>query len=565
MPSTETVHACRSAAAEPEARREFEPSAVQAALVYVLVTLALTWPQALRLDSVPDHVDAYFSLWRLGWIAHQLPVDPWRLFDANIFHPARHTLAYSDAVLLQGVLAAPFIWLGVPVVVIYNLLVLVSFPLCGVSVYLLVRRVVGRADVGVLGGLVFAFGAFRFDHYIHLELLWAQWMPLALLCVHRALESGRIRDGLLAGACVAALGLSCIYYVVFFATALVVVVPVMATGVPPAKRRAAASALLAGTLLVVLVLTPYAARYAAARAEVGERAAGTAVLYAAGPKHFLAATPGNLLYGRLTASLGSHEKFLFPGFAALLLLVAGVWPPINRTRLAYVVLLAVAIDIAFGHRGLAYGFLREHVAVYRGLRVPARAGHVALLAIAVLASYGAARIRVRCRRAGPRCPGAVVAALGAVTVCELAVAGPALTSVATEPGDVYRWLRTQPPGVVAELPLPSPEPGARSFDAEFAYLSTFHWRPLVNGYSGETPPGYTALLRAAADFPSPRSLEALRAADVVYLVLHERFCGADRYERWTSLLGASTDLEPYGPFIDQRGEVRAYRLLPRVR
>jgi hypothetical protein len=317
-------------------------------------------------------------------------------------------------------------------------------------------------------------------------------------------------------------------------------------------------------LLAVLVLAPYAARYAVARAEVGERAAGTAVLYAAGPKHFLAATPGNRLYGGVTASLGRHEKFLFPGFAALLLLVAGVWPPISRTRLAYVVLLMVAVDIAFGHRGLVYGFLREHVAVYRGLRAPARAGHVALLAIAVLAGYGAKRVQVWCRRAGPRCPGAVVAALGAVTVLELAVAGPVLTSVATEPGEVYRWLRTQPPGVVAELPLPSPAPGARSFDAEFAYLSTFHWRPLVNGYSGQTPPGYTALLRAVADFPSPGSLEALRAAGVVYLVLHERFCGAGHYERWTSLLSARADLEPHGPFSEQGSEVRAYRLLPRV-
>jgi hypothetical protein len=458
--------------------------------------------------------------------------------------------------------AAPFIWMGVPVVVIYNLLVLASFPLCGLSAFLLVRKLVGRGEVALLGGLVFAFGAFRFDHYIHLELLWAHWMPLALLCLHRTLESGRVRDGLLTGACAAALGLSCIYFAVFFATALVFVVPVLAMGVGPGMRRRVAWALAAGTLLAALVLAPYVVPYAVARADVGDRLAGTAVIYAAGPRHFLAATPGNRIYGGLTASLGQHEKFLFPGFAALVLVAVGAWPPAGRTRLAYLVLLAVAADISFGHRGLIYGLLREHVAFYRGLRVPARAGHVALLAMAVLASYGAARVQDWLRRAGPRMPQAAVAAIGAVMIAESLVVPPALVPVATGPSEGYRWLRTQPPGVVAELPMPLPVPGAPSFDAEFEYLSTFHWRPIVNGYSGHTPSAYDSLLSSVADFPSDRAIGALRAAGVTYLIVHERFCGPDRYAAWTARLDARPDLVGYGSFNEERSAVRAYRMRP---
>jgi hypothetical protein len=98
----------------------------RAALLYILLAIAATWPQAIRLDAIPDNVDAYFSLWRLGWIAHQLPIDPRHLFDGNIFHPERNTLAYSDAVLLQGAIALPFIRAGVPLVVAYNALVLAS-------------------------------------------------------------------------------------------------------------------------------------------------------------------------------------------------------------------------------------------------------------------------------------------------------------------------------------------------------------------------------------------------------------------------------------------------------
>ena len=46
---------------------------LRAILLFTVLTVVATWPQAIRFDSIPDNVDAYFSLWRLGWIAHQLP------------------------------------------------------------------------------------------------------------------------------------------------------------------------------------------------------------------------------------------------------------------------------------------------------------------------------------------------------------------------------------------------------------------------------------------------------------------------------------------------------------
>ena len=73
-----------------------------------------TWPQAGRMAShLVEHQDTYFSIWRTSWIAHALSTAPGRLFDTNIFYPAKGTLAYSDAMLLQGLLATPFHWAAV--------------------------------------------------------------------------------------------------------------------------------------------------------------------------------------------------------------------------------------------------------------------------------------------------------------------------------------------------------------------------------------------------------------------------------------------------------------------
>jgi hypothetical protein len=92
-----------------------------AVLLVLAFTILVTWPQAEHLSSMlSPHFDAQFSIWRLGWIAHALATAPTKIFDANIFHPAPTTLAYSDATMLQGVLGAPLFWAGVPPVLIYK-------------------------------------------------------------------------------------------------------------------------------------------------------------------------------------------------------------------------------------------------------------------------------------------------------------------------------------------------------------------------------------------------------------------------------------------------------------
>jgi hypothetical protein len=451
------------------------------------------------------------------------------------------------------------LWLGVPVVVAYNLLVLASFVLCGLGTFLLVRELTGRSDAALIAGIIFAFATTRFDHYFHLELLWAQWMPLALWMLHRALRSGDLKDGLWTGVFLAALGFSCIYYTVFLATVLVVLVPVLLLACPRPRWRRTMLVLAAGAVLAAVLLAPYLAAYGTARADVGDRDAGLAVLYGAGPKHYVAVTPGNLVWGRVTGALGRHEKRLFPGAVAVLLAAVGLWR-FDRTRFAYVLLLAVAVEISFGHRALLYSWLRDHVVLYRGLRVPARAGHVVLLGVAVLSGYGMSRIAAWLQRRRPSWRAPVVASLGGLIVCEYLMAPLALVPVPTSPTAVYQWLVQQPAGVVAEMPLPPPV-GGPSYDAEFQYLSTFHWRPLINGYSGSGPGAYNHLLRMVTDFPSDSSLAALRAAGVDYLILHERYYGRERYAALTRRLDQRGDLRTCGPFTEGAFAVRAYQLV----
>lgn len=58
-------------------------------------------------------------------------------------------------------------------------------------------------------------------------------------------------------------------------------------------------------------------------------------------------------------------------------------------------------------------------------------------------------------------------------------------------------------------------------DPRYAYMSTFHWKPLVNGYSGFYPRSYLMRLARMESFPNLTTVESLKRDDVRYLVIHE--------------------------------------------
>ena len=103
------------------------PSLLGVAAFACVLTCIVTWPQVLHPTQVADHFNAYFSVWRLAHVAHALTRWPVNLFDGNIFYPLRNTLAYSDATLLEGLLAAPFLWAHLSPSLVYNLLLLAGF------------------------------------------------------------------------------------------------------------------------------------------------------------------------------------------------------------------------------------------------------------------------------------------------------------------------------------------------------------------------------------------------------------------------------------------------------
>jgi hypothetical protein len=470
--------------------------------------------QLRQMDGVGDFGDPLFSVWRMGWVFRQLGGDPRPLFDANTFHPTPLTLTLSDSMLLPSLTASPLLAAGMAPIVAYNVLLLSGFLLSGVAAYLLVRRVTGSPMAAFIGGLIYAFHPYRFEHYSHLELQMTQWMPLSLLFLHRFAESRRARDVVLAALCAVAQLYSSMYYGVFFVFFAAAVMGCLLVVTRATWRRLAGPAAI-GAVIALVIAIPLARPYLAAQAMKGDRDTHIVMFYSADLSDYFRPHPRLAAYHDRLLPDVHPERALFPGATPLLLSAVALVPPLGPVRLAYGAGLVVALDMSHGMKGILYPILYEWFPPLRGMRVPARFAVILGISLVVLASFGARRLMARMRAANGRA--LMFAALSAAVLIDLRPAIE-LQSVWREPPPIYDTLAGRPNVVLAEFPFTLDAP--YTSDLPYMYFSVWHGLPMVNGYSGFTPRDHEALVASVEDFPGPQAVAALRARGVTHVTIN---------------------------------------------
>jgi hypothetical protein len=488
-----------------------------AVITFAGLTVLLTYPQVRGFaTSVPYHSDPYFSMWRLGWIAHAIRHAPGQMFDTNIFYPEHLTLAYSDAMLLPGVILAPLFWAGTSPVIIYNLALFSAFTLSGLTAFLLARLVTGNVGASLVAGMIYAFAPYRFTHYVHLELQLVFWIPLLLFIIHRSLAHLTVRDGALFGAILGCQLLSCIYAGIYAAMFCVVFIPCLAmtNGRP---FRVSIKPLMAAVVVTGLLALPYAYAYMSAKGTVGTRSIEQFRLYSASLANYLSAPQMNRFYGgtAITDPIVVDEMNLLPGVVTVLLALNGIFGSTSRARYPYVVGLIFAIVMTAGANGVLYGWLFEHVQFFRALRSPARFEILVLLCLAVLSAYGMTSLLDRIGSAKRRV--GVTVAVVMLLMTEFA-SGPRIAPVPA-PSKVDAYLARKPPAVIVELPLLSDKGMWGSLDWLYMYQGLPHFHKMLNGYSGYAPASFYQTRELMSGFPDDRSIAFLRRRRVDYVVI----------------------------------------------
>ena len=521
-----------------------------------LLGLATAWilrVQILAWNGIPDFGDPLFSMWRLSTIASHLAHDPWHLFDGNMFYPEPNTLAYSDAILLPGLLATPFLWAGVPVAYVYGALCVASFPAAGLAMFLAVRTLTGRFTPALFAALLFAFYPYRFSGYSHLEKFGTFFMPIAFLLLWRVLQHGRRSEALALGLTIAGQALWSLYLGAFLAVSLgAVAITRWAAGHFAWRDRAKSLALASG--LAALIVLPYSVPYWQARTAVGERDRGGALVFSANRADLVSITPVNRLHSTWLPSGVNGERHLFPGLSAAALGAAALVPPFSPLAGAAGAGLLVALDGAFGLNGATFTWLYDTLPPFRAFRAPGRFSAIVGLFVCLLSGLGLHRLLGRSPGRGRK---AAAAAIVAFAFFELQV-DLQLYRVGVEPPAIYSALPADREAVVFNLPAPGPN---NSYDFAYIYYSTFHSERLLNGTSGFTPESYIEVANVHFDFPNSRSLEILRRRGTDFVILHADFYDTDQYARVVAAAEYQPELTLLAERPSPEGRIdRLYRL-----
>lgn len=484
--------------------------------VFVLLAIAHTWPLATAPGrwSRNDTADTVHHEWILAWDAHQLASDPRHLFDANIFYPEQDTLAYSDHLIVQGVLGAPLFWLGASPVLVYNLLLIAGLALTGWTTSLVMTRWTGSRLAGIFSGSLMAFNAMTLTRFAEIQDQHFEFFPLALWALDRLLAAPRLKYALQLAGWFVLQALTCGYLLAFTSLSLLAaVVTRPAEWIGGRFRRVAGLLLLSGVLAAVLLM-PFLLPYLRVSRQQGfTRPMAEVALYSARAADYVSTG------GRFHYSLWSYRFFdreaLFPGIIALLFvlaaIVAGVAWKDRRARMA-VAFGIVAFLLSFGPAFPLYGAVSWLFPVMAGIRGASRFGQFFLAAVAVLAGFGFSQVE---RRAGRR---ALLLGVAVILASNLeSLRAPINYRAFDGISPIFDSLAGHDRALVACFPFPPRREAFHNVDCMLA--STRFWRPLINGYSSFIPERYDREAAALDAFPEGNTLRYLRELGVTHVIV----------------------------------------------
>jgi hypothetical protein len=485
-------------------------------------TVVLTAPLAFEADHVGrlDNFDGQFSIWNVAWVARTIVAKPWSVFDANIFFPARNTLAFSEHNLGAGVLAAPLYWATGNPYLTHNVVLLLSFVLSLIGTYYLARHLTGDRYGASAAALAFGLCPYVFARTPHIQLMMTAGLPIGLLAWHRLVERLSVTRALTVGVAIVAQALFCGYYGVF----LVVIITLSAAvyAVQHGRVRDGRFWVMHGVAFVVvgIVLMPLFMRYLEVRHAGFRRTLEDAAIFSADWRaYFASGVPAHVW---ILSHLSGWAEVLFPGVISTTATVATMMGTLcfrkRRSRedqhiiALYGIVSVAAVWLSFGPRAGLYGWVYAVFPAMQWLRAPSRFGVVVALGFAILTAFAVQDLRRSVRYGGVL--GLLVIA---VTAYELATPLRFLTVPPT--AGVYRLLARLPPGPVVEFPYFSRREDVFKHSS-YMLRSTAHWKPLINGYSDFLPAGFLDEARTIVEFPRAEAVHVLQARGARYAVIH---------------------------------------------
>ena len=524
----------------------------------LVLAVFMTWPLAAGLGSLGrtgvtndprfgTNGDGMFCLWNVSWVARTVVADPLNLFDANIFHPHKKSLAYSEANIVAGVLGVPAWWTTKNPYFTLNVVILIAFATAWLCMGLLVRHLTGSDVAATVAGILYAFCPYVFAHTAHIQLMLTGGIPLSMLMLHRLADTPTARRGLALGIALLVQALACAYYGIFAALMVGYAVLFLTLSRSLFRNRAWWMSVAIAALVAIAGVAPFFAPYLAIQQDEGfARTLNDSVTFSANWSSYLASSAyahRGLL--RTIASWPRWNEVMFPGLLTLTLATGGLIaaaignrrsaaPSEREAVILYGSLGLLTFWASFGPAGGLYSVL-YNIPMFSFLRAPSRMAIVVVLCLVVIGAFLVRRLTlIAGQHRG--------VAAGALTVAALAdLATPMPWEPALALPAPYEVIAKMPRGPLAEFPFYG---GREAWHLHTQYMtfSTSHWMPMMNGYSDHTPPQFRQDAFVLDSFPSNDRFAVLERARVRYIGIHWDMFGPRAEE-------IRRRLEPFTPYL----------------
>lgn len=522
----------------------------------LLLAIGMTWPMAGKFDRAArlNFGDGEWSVWNVTWVAHALTTRPTDLFQANIFHPDRDTLAYSEANVVTGALGAPFhLATGGNPYATHNGAILTALVLAFVFAWGFAETLGASSATAAAFAVAFTYCPYLFARTAHIQLMMTFGLPLALQAFHRVLERPTAARGVWLGTSLAIQALACAYFGIF--AGLTVGLGTLYYGVSRGLWRSSRYwiAVGLGAFVSVGLVVPFFLPYVRVQKELGfTRLIEDAAMYSADWQAWLASSAW--AHRWMLPWLERWNEVLFPGFLLTALGLTGLVVGLHRAGAAPAPGAGVAVDLrvdgpaarmtplspthrrettvfyglvgliafwaSFGPKAGLYTVLYHTIPVFTFLRAPGRFGILVVLALGVLAVVA---LHTWLERRPPRAQLAGGALAALLFTAEYTTAPIRLEDAPPSVPAAHLRLATLPRGAVVELPfwyIRSDFPR----HSRYMLLSTYHWQPLVNGYSDHIPQWFRDEVIRISSFPTAESLQiVVDRHQAKYAVFHTRY------------------------------------------